>query len=96
MPTAADFAAEPVVSVRDDLGGRLALMRSLYEAEPGPPVRAEEPGLVSWPTAGQFPAPLDPAGRWSLSAGDKTVNFKNATGAVTRDGSRSPRRSTRW
>ena len=32
MPTAAEYAADLVASVRDDPAGRVALMRSLYEA----------------------------------------------------------------
>jgi uncharacterized protein YkwD len=35
------------------------------------------PAWVSWPTEGYFPGPLEPAGRWSLSAGSDT-NFSNA------------------
>lgn len=35
MPTTTEYAADPVASVRDDPAGRVALMRSLYEAEPG-------------------------------------------------------------
>ncbi len=37
MPTATEYAADLVASVRDDPAGRLALMGSLYEAEPGRP-----------------------------------------------------------
>src|SRR5262245_44572958 len=37
MATAAEYAADQVASVRDDPAGRLALMRSLYEAAPGRP-----------------------------------------------------------
>jgi hypothetical protein len=37
MPTATEYAADLVASVRDDPAGRVALMRSLYEAEPGRP-----------------------------------------------------------
>ena len=35
MPTATEYAADLVASVHDDPAGRVALMRSLYEAEPG-------------------------------------------------------------
>ena len=39
------------------------------------------PSFVSWPNAGYFPAPLEPNGRWSLSAtGD--VDFSKATVSV--------------
>src|SRR5262245_55617979 len=37
MPTAAAYAADLAASVRDDPAGRVALMGSLYEAEPGRP-----------------------------------------------------------
>jgi hypothetical protein len=37
-----------------------------------------DPAWVSWPTAGWFPAPLEPAGRWSLSAGDDSADFSQA------------------
>jgi hypothetical protein len=33
---------------------------------------------VSWPTARWFPAPLEPAGRWSLSSGDDGADFRHA------------------
>lgn len=39
------------------------------------------PSFVAWPNAGYFPAPLEPKGRWSLSAtGD--VDFSKATISV--------------
>jgi hypothetical protein len=37
-----------------------------------------DPAWVSWPTAGWFPAPLEPDGRWSLSAGDDGADFSHA------------------
>jgi hypothetical protein len=37
-----------------------------------------DPAWVSWPTAGWFPAPLEPAGRWSLSSGDDSADFSQA------------------
>lgn len=40
------------------------------------------PRWVGWPTAGYFPNELEPNGRWSLSAGLKSVNFKYASVAV--------------
>jgi len=42
-----------------------------------------DPAWVGWPTAGWFPAPLEPAGRWSLSASDDSVSFANARVRVT-------------
>jgi hypothetical protein len=36
------------------------------------------PDWVSWPTAGFFPAPLEPHGRWSLSSGVGEASFSQA------------------
>jgi uncharacterized protein YkwD len=44
------------------------------------------PAYVSWPTAGWFPAPLEPDGRWSLSAGNRRTNFSRASVRVYRNG----------
>ena len=44
------------------------------------------PAWVSWPTAGWFPAPLEPDGRWSLSAGSTSTSFASATVRVYREG----------
>lgn len=44
------------------------------------------PAWVSWPTAGWFPAPLEPDGRWSLSAGNTSTSFASATVRVYREG----------
>src|SRR6478735_5971472 len=44
------------------------------------------PAWVSWPTAGYFPTTLEPGGRWSLSAGNKLMDFRRATVRVYRDG----------
>jgi len=53
MPTAAEYAADLAASVRDDPAGRLALIRSLYEAEPGRPelhlpYRRAALGFMGW------------------------------------------------
>ncbi|MGO4255749.1 CAP domain-containing protein [Marmoricola sp. RAF53] len=48
------------------------------------------PRYVSWPTAGYFPTTLEPAGRWSLSAGLGNVDFRRARVAVYRNGARVP------
>jgi hypothetical protein len=53
MPTAFEYAADLVASVRDDPSGRLALMGSLYEAEPGRPelhlpFRRAALGFMGW------------------------------------------------
>jgi uncharacterized protein YkwD len=44
------------------------------------------PQYVAWPPAGYLPSPLEPGGRWSLSATDSTVSFANATVSVTKNG----------
>ncbi len=44
------------------------------------------PAWVSWPSMGYFPDTLEPNGRWSLSAGDRRMNFKNARVRVYRNG----------
>ena len=41
---------------------------------------------VSWPSAGYFPNTLEPGGRWSLSAGNKHMDFRRATVRVYRNG----------
>lgn len=47
------------------------------------------PAYVAWPTAGYFPRPMEPAGRWSLSAGDPNTRFGAARVAVAKwNGSR--------
>lgn len=57
----------------------------------GPTNRARpNPRFVGWPTAGYFPNAMEPAGRWSLSAGQGKVNFKRARVAVYRNGVRVP------
>jgi hypothetical protein len=53
MPTAIEYAVDLVASVRDDPTGRLALMGSLYEAEPGRPelhlpFRRAALGFMGW------------------------------------------------
>lgn len=40
------------------------------------------PKWVGWPSAGYFPNPMEPNGRWSLSSGYKSVSFKYARVAV--------------
>lgn len=43
------------------------------------PVPADAPTWLPWPSAGYFPAQLEPRGRWSLSASDNSVEFDAAT-----------------
>ena len=42
----------------------------------------KNPNWVAWPTAGWFPAPLEPHGRWSLSSGADGADFSDATVTV--------------
>jgi uncharacterized protein YkwD len=44
------------------------------------------PEWVPWPAAGYFPSPLEPEGRWSLSAPNDAVTFESATVSVTGPG----------
>jgi uncharacterized protein YkwD len=46
------------------------------------------PTFVSWPTAGYFPNTIEPSGKWSLSAGNRSVSFARSTVAVFRNGHR--------
>lgn len=48
------------------------------------------PRWVGWPTAGYFPNKLEPAGRWSLSSGLKSISFRYANVAVYKSGVRIP------
>ncbi len=64
MPTAIEYAADLVASVRDDPAGRLALMGSLYEAEPGRPelhlpYRRAALGFMGWQLRRGLLEPLD-------------------------------------
>lgn len=56
------------------------------------PTRANRPNprWVGWPTAGYFPNKLEPEGRWSLSSGLKSINFKRARVAVYQGKTRIP------
>lgn len=44
----------------------------------GPTASRPNPRFVSWPTAGYFPGPMEPDGRWSLSSGSDSVDFSKA------------------
>jgi uncharacterized protein YkwD len=48
------------------------------------------PRWVGWPSAGYFPNPLEPSGRWSLSSGLRSVSFAHAKVNVFRNGVRVP------
>lgn len=43
-----------------------------------PQHRAAVPSYLRWPSAGYFPAPLEPRGRWSLSASRRGTDFSRA------------------
>ncbi len=45
------------------------------------------PAWVAWPTSGYFPRTMEPAGRWSLSSGNRAISFRYATVRVYRNGS---------
>ena len=60
---------------------------SLHDALPSSSARPN-PTFVSWPTAGWFPNAIEPDGRWSLSAGNRKVNFAGASVKVYRNGQR--------
>ena len=42
------------------------------------------PAWVPWPSAGWFPAPLQPNGRWSLGSGSADADFSHARVTVHR------------
>lgn len=44
---------------------------------------ADTPSYTTWPSSGYFPAPLEPAGRWSVAPWDVDVDLRRATVAVT-------------
>jgi uncharacterized protein YkwD len=48
--------------------------------------RRPNPAWVSWPSAGWFPRPLEPGRRWSLSSGNRSLDFRRATVRVHRNG----------
>lgn len=51
----------------------------------GPSSRTRpNPAYVGWPTAGWFPATMEPQGRWSLSAGNSRASFRYASVHVYR------------
>lgn len=53
------------------------------------------PRWVGWPTAGYFPNPMEPDGRWSLSSGLRKANFAKAKIKVTYKGRRVKARKLR-
>jgi uncharacterized protein YkwD len=48
------------------------------------------PRYVGWPTAGYFPNAIEPNGRWSLSTGNRKMNFGKARVRVFRGTTRIP------
>jgi hypothetical protein len=64
VPTALEYASDLTASARDDPVGRIALMRSLYEAEPGHPelhlpYRRAALGFMEWQLRRGLLNPLD-------------------------------------
>jgi hypothetical protein len=64
VPTALEYASDLTASARDDPVGRIALMRSLYEAEPGHPelhlpYRRAALGFMGWQLRRGLLNPLD-------------------------------------
>jgi len=55
-----------------DTANALTVIGPTSSTRPNPP-------YVGWPTAGYFPNAIEPGGRWSLSAGNKSINFRYAT-----------------
>jgi hypothetical protein len=45
--------------------------------------RTDSPAIVGWPTAGYFPAQLEPEGRWSVSVTDPDWDLSQATVSVS-------------
>ncbi|MGH3316754.1 MAG: hypothetical protein ACRDO0_11485 [Nocardioidaceae bacterium] len=81
MPTATEYAADLVASVRDDPAGRLALMRSLYDAEPGRPelhlpYRRAALGFMGWQLRRGLLNPLDgeaPGSLWWRAVNERLL-----------------------
>ena len=81
MTTAREHAADLVASVRDDPAGRVALMQSLYEAEPGRPelhlpYRRAALGFMGWQLRrGLLNPPHDesPGSRWWRSVNERLL-----------------------
>ncbi|RYU08867.1 hypothetical protein [Nocardioides iriomotensis] len=81
MPTAAAYAADVVASVRDEPAGRLNLMRSLYEAEPGHPelhlpYRRAATGFMRWQLRRGLLNPVDdpvPGSSWWRAVNERLV-----------------------
>ena len=53
------------------------------------------PKYVGWPTSGYFPNAMEPDGRWSLSAGKKSISFAKAKVLVYGNAGRVPVRKYR-
>ena len=81
MPTAAEYAPDLVASVRDDPAGRLALMRSFYEASPGRPelhlpYRRAALGFMGWQLRRGLLEPLDarvPGSPWWRAVNERLL-----------------------
>ena len=81
MPTAIEYAADLAASVRDDPARRVALMRLLYEAEPGHPelhlpYRRAALGFMGWQLKRGLLNPLDgqaPGSPWWRAVNERLL-----------------------
>ena len=81
MPTAAGYAADLVAAVRDDPAGRVAVMSSLYEAEPGRPelhlpYRRAALGFMRWQLRRGLLDPVDarvPGSPWWRTVNERLL-----------------------
>jgi hypothetical protein len=81
VATASEQAAEQVAAVRDDSAGRLALMRSLYEAPPGRPelhlpYRRAALAFMGWQLRRQLLNPVDgesPGSPWWRAVNERLL-----------------------
>lgn len=63
--------------------GMVGTANALWVVGTEPPVAAST--YTGWPSAGFFPAPLEPGGRWSFTAWDPDYDLSQATVTVTDD-----------
>ena len=81
MPTAMEYAADLAASVRDDPAGRVGLMRSLYEADPGRPelhlpYRRAALGFMGWQLQRGLLNPVDseaPGSPWWRAVNERLL-----------------------
>ena len=81
MPSASEYAADLATAVRDDPAGRVALMRTLYEAEPGHPelhlpYRRAALGFMGWQLRRGLLNPMDdgaPGSPWWRAVNERLL-----------------------